>query len=41
MFYLLNKKIIKAGHFDNHMEGVYLNEKGRTYFVEELEYKIC
>jgi len=37
IFYLLNKKVVKSSHFDNRMEGVYLNEKGRTYFVEELD----
>jgi CRISPR-associated protein Cas1 len=37
IFYLLNKKIIKAKHFDTHLGGVYLKEKGRAYFVEELD----
>lgn len=39
IFYLLNKKIIKRTHFDNYFNGVYLSEKGRTYFVEELDKK--
>ena len=37
IFYLLNKKIVKASHFENQLGGVYLNEKGRTYFIEELD----
>ena len=37
IFYLLNKKIIKARHFATHLGGIYLNEKGRSSFIEELD----
>jgi len=40
IFYLLNKKIIRPEHFEKYLEGVYLNEKGRAIFVEEMEKRL-
>jgi CRISPR-associated protein Cas1 len=37
IFYLLNKGMIKPNHFADELGGIYLTEKGRTVFVEELE----
>lgn len=40
IFSLLNKKVIKPSHFDDSLGGVYLKEKGRAYFIEELDKKL-
>ncbi|MEM2112356.1 MAG: type I-B CRISPR-associated endonuclease Cas1b [Candidatus Bathyarchaeia archaeon] len=40
IFSLLNKEMIKKKHFDEKLKGVYLNEKGRAIFVEELDKKL-
>jgi CRISPR-associated protein Cas1 len=37
IFYLINKGMIKPNHFADELGGIYLTEKGRTVFVEELE----
>jgi len=40
IFYLLNKGMIKPNHFYDELRGVYLNEKGRTFFVEEMDKRL-
>jgi len=40
IFTLLNKEMIKKNHFDEKLKGVYLKEKGRIIFVEELEKRL-
>ncbi len=40
IFYLLNKGRIKPNHFYDELRGVYLNEKGRTFFVEEMDKRL-
>lgn len=40
IFTLLNKEMIKKNHFDEKLKGVYLKEKGRVIFVEELEKRL-
>lgn len=40
IFYLLNKQMIGKKHFLKELNRVYLNEKGRTIFVEEFERKL-
>lgn len=37
---LINKKIIKEEHFLEELRGVYLNDKGRRIFVEEMDKKL-
>lgn len=34
---LIDLKMIKVDHFVKELEGVYLNEKGRHIFVQEVE----
>jgi CRISPR-associated protein Cas1 len=40
IFSLLNKEMIKKNHFDEKLKGVYLKEKGRMIFVEEMEKRL-
>ena len=40
IFYLLNKKMLKPVHFIDELKGIYLNEKGRKIFVEELDKRL-
>lgn len=40
IFSLLNKSMIKANHFEERLKGIYLREKGRAIFVEELEKRL-
>jgi len=40
IFYLLNKQMLEGNHFMKELNRVYLNEKGRTVFVEEFEKKL-
>ena len=40
IFYLLNKQMLEEKHFMKELNRVYLNEKGRTVFVEEFEKKL-
>lgn len=40
IFSLLNKEMVRKNHFDEKLKGVYLKEKGRTVFVEELEKRL-
>lgn len=40
IFTLVNKAMIKKNHFDEKLKGVYLKEKGRAIFVEELEKRL-
>jgi len=40
IFYLLNKGMIKSNHFAKEIGGIYLAEKGRSMFVEELEKRL-
>ncbi len=37
---LINKRELKASHFANRLNGVYLNEKGRKIFVENFENRL-
>jgi len=40
IFYLLNKGVMKSNHFSEELRGIYLTEKGRSVFVEELEKRL-
>ncbi|HET54129.1 MAG TPA: type I-B CRISPR-associated endonuclease Cas1 [Ignavibacteria bacterium] len=40
IFSLLNKGMLKSNHFEEKLKGIYLKEKGRTIFVEELENRL-
>lgn len=40
IFSLLNKEMIKKNHFEEKLKGIYLKEKGRTIFVEELDKRL-
>jgi len=40
IFSLLNKRMIKENHFDDKLQGIYLKEKGRTIFVQELDNRL-
>jgi len=37
IFSLINKKMLKAAHFMKELNGIYLNEKGRTIFIKEFD----
>jgi len=37
IFSLINKKMLKATHFVKELNGIYLNEKGRTIFIKEFD----
>jgi CRISPR-associated protein Cas1 len=41
IFYLLNKGMVKLPHFDVHLQGIYLKEKGRAIFAEEFERRLA
>jgi CRISPR-associated protein Cas1 len=40
IFTLVNKKIIDSRHFIKEMNGIYLNDKGRTEFTKEYDKKL-
>lgn len=40
IFGLLNKEMIKENHFEEKLQGIYLKDKGRAIFVEELEKRL-
>jgi CRISPR-associated protein Cas1 len=40
IFGLLNKEMIKKNHFEEKLQGIYLKEKGRAVFIEELEKRL-
>lgn len=40
IFTLINKKIIKPQHFEEKLEGIVLNQKGREIFIKELEERL-
>jgi len=40
IFTLVNKGIIKAGHFEKRLDGIVLNEKGRELFVKEMDERL-
>lgn len=40
IFSLINKKQIQSKHFSNHLEGIYLNDKGKEIFVREYDNKL-
>lgn len=40
IFTLINKGILKAGHFEKRLEGIVLNEKGKETFVREFDERL-
>lgn len=40
IFTLINKGMIKKSHFEKHLNGIVLNEKGRMLFVEEMDKRL-
>jgi len=40
IFTLINKGMIKKTHFEKHLNGIVLNEKGRLLFVEEMDKRL-
>jgi len=40
IFKLVNKEMIKENHFMEELGGIYLNEKGRRIFIEEMDNKM-
>lgn len=40
IFSLINKKQLQAKHFANHLEGIYMNDKGKETFVREYDEKL-
>lgn len=40
IFTLVNKGIIKAQHFENRVDGIVLNEKGRELFIKEIDERL-
>lgn len=40
IFMLINKGMIKKSHFEKHLNGIVLNEKGRMLFVEEMDKRL-
>jgi CRISPR-associated protein Cas1 len=37
---LINKKQIQAKHFAKHLEGIYMNDKGKEIFVRAYDEKL-
>ncbi|MEM3845106.1 MAG: type I-B CRISPR-associated endonuclease Cas1b [Candidatus Parvarchaeota archaeon] len=40
IFFLVNRKLISSGNFDEELGGTYLNERGRMAFVKQYEEKL-
>ena len=40
IFSLINKKQLQANHFAKHLEGIYMNDKGKEIFVREYDEKL-
>jgi CRISPR-associated protein Cas1 len=40
IFTLVNKGILKAGHFEKRLDGIVLNENGREIFVREYDERL-
>jgi CRISPR-associated protein Cas1 len=40
IFTLINKGMVKKSHFEKHLNGIVLNEKGRMLFVEEMDKRL-
>jgi len=40
IFTLVNKGIIRAGHFEKRLDGIVLNEKGRELFIREYDERL-